>query len=134
MNSYINTKDFLEAIECADTDIIADYGPFYGTECGYSRDRIKEIIASLPQQSVVQTESHMDIKRLCENIFEITCVATRLLDSNEIAVDDSRVLFNSVVQFALDFEKQFDPENDNYLLEIEDYAERRLLSEFRPED
>lgn len=134
MNSYINTKDFLEAIECADTDIIADYGPFYGTECGYSRDRIKEIIASLPQQSVVQTESHMDIKRLCENIFEITCVATRPLDSNEIAVDDSRVLFNSVVQFALDFEKQFDPENDNYLLEIEDYAERRLLSEFRPED
>lgn len=71
---------------------------------------------------------------LFENIFEITCVTTRLLDSNEIAVDDSRVLFNSVVQFALDFEKQFDPENDNYLLEIEDYAERRLLSEFRPED
>ena len=69
-----------------------------------------------------------------ENIFEITCVASRLLDSNEIAVDDSRVLFNSVVQFALDFEKHFDPENDNYLLEIEDYAERRLLSEFRPED
>lgn len=130
LNSYINTNDFLEAIECADTDIIADYGPFYGTECGYSKDRIREIIASLPQQSVV----HMDTKRLCENIFEITCVATRLLDSNEIAVDDSRVLFNSVVQFALDFEKQFDPENDNYLLEIEDYAERRLLSEFRPED
>ena len=130
MNSYINTSDFLEAIECADTDIIADYGPFYGTECGYSKDRIREIIASLPQQSVV----HMDTKRLCENIFEITCVATRLLDSNEIAVDDSRDLFVSVVQIALDFEKQFDPENDNYLLEIEDYAERRLLSEFRPED
>lgn len=74
------------------------------------------------------------IENIFENIFEITCVATRLLDSNEIAVDDSRVLFNSVVQFALDFEKQFDPENDNYLLEIEDYAERRLLSEFRPED
>lgn len=75
-----------------------------------------------------------EVKMLFENIFEITCVATRLLDSNEIAVDDSRVLFNSVVQFALDFEKQFDPENDNYLLKIEDYAERRLLSEFRPED
>ena len=75
-----------------------------------------------------------EVKMLFENIFEITCVATRLLDSNEIVVDDSRVLFNSVVQFALDFEKQFDPENDNYLLEIEDYAERRLLSEFRPED
>lgn len=75
-----------------------------------------------------------EVKMLFENIFEITCVATRLLDSNEIAVDDSRVLFNSVVQFALDFEKQFDPENDNYLLEIEDYAERRLLSDFHPED
>lgn len=75
-----------------------------------------------------------EVKMLFENIFEITCVATRLLDSNEIAVDDSRDLFVSVVQIALDFEKQFDPENDYYLLEIEDYAERRLLSEFRPED
>lgn len=75
-----------------------------------------------------------EVKMLFENIFEITCVATRLLDSNEIAVDDSRDLFVSVVQIALDFEKQFDPENANYLLEIEDYAERRLLSEFRPED
>lgn len=75
-----------------------------------------------------------EVKMLFENIFEITCVATRLLDSNEIAVDDSRDLFVSVVQIALDFEKQFDPENDYYLLAIEDYAERRLLSEFRPED
>ena len=67
-------------------------------------------------------------------LFEITCVAIRLLDSNEIAVDDSHVLFTSVVQFALDFEKQFDPENDNYLLEIEEYAERRLKKEFSPDD
>lgn len=134
MNSYINTKDFLEAIECADTDIIADYGPFYGTECGYSRDRIKEIIASLPQQSVVQTESYMDTKRLCENIFEITCVAAHLLGSNEIAVEDSRDLFAAVLQAAAEFEHLSDPQSGDYLLEIEAYAEKRLVGKFSPEE
>ena len=74
------------------------------------------------------------IENIFENIFEITCVATRLLDSNEIAVEDSRDLFTSVVQIALEFENQFDPENGDYYLEIEGYAERRLLSEFHPED
>ena len=71
---------------------------------------------------------------LFENIFEITCVATRLLDSNEITVDDSRDLFVSVVQIALEFENQFDPENGDYHLEIEEYAERRLKKELSPED
>ena len=69
-----------------------------------------------------------------ENIFETACVATLLLDSNEITVEDSRYLFTSVVQIAFEFEKQFNPGYGDYILKIKDYAERRLKKEFPPED
>lgn len=45
---YIEKAKLVEAFANADTDITADYGPDYGSESGYSRDRVAEIIESVP--------------------------------------------------------------------------------------
>lgn len=45
---YIEKDKLIAAFANADTDITADYGPDYGSESGYSRDRITEIINSVP--------------------------------------------------------------------------------------
>ena len=45
---YIEKSKLIEAFANADTDITADYGPDYGSESGYSRDRVAEIIESVP--------------------------------------------------------------------------------------
>ena len=87
-----------------------------------------------PKTDTFPDEAMETLINIFENIFETACVATLLLDSNEITVEDSRYLFTSVVQIAFEFEKQFDPGYGDYILKIKDYAERRLLSEFRPED
>lgn len=44
MDDLISRKALLEAIENADTDITADYGEYYGSESGFSRESIKNII------------------------------------------------------------------------------------------
>ena len=45
---YIEKSKLIEAFANADTDISADYGPDYGSESGYSRDKVAEIIESVP--------------------------------------------------------------------------------------
>lgn len=45
---YIEKDKLVKAFADADTDITADYGPDYGSECGYSHDRVTEIIESVP--------------------------------------------------------------------------------------
>lgn len=47
MAEYIKREDAIKSFLDADTDIMADYGPDYGIECGFSRDRVKEILDSL---------------------------------------------------------------------------------------
>ncbi|MBM6927245.1 hypothetical protein [Pseudoflavonifractor phocaeensis] len=45
---YVEKDKLIAAFANADTDIIADYGPEYGSESGYSRDKVLEVIESVP--------------------------------------------------------------------------------------
>lgn len=54
MAEYIKREDAIKSFLDADTDIMADYGPDYGIECGFSRDRVKEILGSLLAADVAE--------------------------------------------------------------------------------
>lgn len=54
MAEYIKREDAIKSFLDADTDIMADYGPDYGIECGFSRDRVKEILDSLLAADVAE--------------------------------------------------------------------------------
>lgn len=69
-------------------------------------------------------------EKLLENVFEITQIAMILERKDKIVVEDSKSLFNSVVQIAKDFEEQFDEWEDDYYAEIDNFAEARLIEDF----
>lgn len=52
MAEYINKLLLIKLIEDADCDVMADYGYEYGTEWGFSRDSIKNIIRNYPPADV----------------------------------------------------------------------------------
>lgn len=54
MAEYIKREDAIKSFLDADTDIMADYGPDYGAEWGFSRDRVKEILDTLPSADVAE--------------------------------------------------------------------------------
>lgn len=54
MAEYIKREDAIKSFLDADTDIMADYGPDYGAEWGFSRDRVKEILGSLLAADVAE--------------------------------------------------------------------------------
>ena len=45
---YIDKAVLIKAIEEACCDVMADYGPEYGVECGFSREAIKKIVQDCP--------------------------------------------------------------------------------------
>ena len=65
-------------------------------------------------------------KLLCENVFELSAMAEELQIIGSITVEDSRELFYLVLDWAEEFEKQFDPETQDYLTEIESFGRRKL--------
>ena len=68
---------------------------------------------------------------LCENVFELSAMAEELQIIGSITVEDSRELFYLVLDWAEEFEKQFDPETQDYLTEIESFGRRKLLGTFQ---
>lgn len=69
-------------------------------------------------------------EKLLENVFEITQVAMILERKDKIVVEDSKSLFDSVVQIAKDFENQFDEWEGDYYADIYNFAEVRLMADF----
>ena len=70
-------------------------------------------------------------KLLCENVFELSALAEELQIIGSITVEDSRELFYLVLDWAEEFEKQFDPETQDYLTEIESFGRRKLFGAFQ---
>ena len=68
---------------------------------------------------------------LLENAVEIGQSAAFLERDGKIVVNDSKELAMSCVRLAKQFEEQFDPDVGDYYLEIEDFAQRKLIEEFR---
>ena len=69
-------------------------------------------------------------EKLLKNVFEITQIAMILERKDKIVVEDSKSLFDSVVQIAKDFDKQFDEWEGDYYADIDNFAEARLIEDF----
>lgn len=52
MAEYIEREALFRAFENADPDVMADYGPEYGSEWGFSRDTISAVIGNIPAADV----------------------------------------------------------------------------------
>ena len=72
-------------------------------------------------------------KLLCENVFELSAMAEELQIIGSITVEDSRELFYLVLDWAEEFERQFDPDTQDYLTEMESFGRRKLLGTFQTE-
>lgn len=72
-------------------------------------------------------------KLLCENVFELSAMAEELQIIGSITVEDSRELFYLVLDWAEEFEKQFDPETQDYLTEMESFGRCKLFGTYRTE-
>lgn len=72
-------------------------------------------------------------KLLCENVFELSAMTEELQITGSITVEDSRELFYLVLDWAEEFEKQFDPDTQDYLTEMESFGRRKLLGTFQTE-
>ena len=51
---FIDKSVLIKAIEEADCDVMADYGPEYGAEWGFSREAIKNIVQDCPTAEVAE--------------------------------------------------------------------------------
>lgn len=54
MKDYIERAAILQAIEESEPDVMADYGEYYGSEWGFSRSKLSEIIRGMPAAYVVE--------------------------------------------------------------------------------
>lgn len=54
MTEYIERAAILQAIEESEPDVMADYGEYYGSEWGFSRSKLSEIIRGMPAADVVE--------------------------------------------------------------------------------
>ena len=48
MSDLIDRAELLDAFEDADADVMADYGYEYGSECGFSRCAVRDVINNAP--------------------------------------------------------------------------------------
>lgn len=65
MKEYIDKEKLIKVIEEADCDVLADYGPEYGTEWGFSREAIKNIVQNFPAIDAAEVRpeaSDMDVQ------------------------------------------------------------------------
>ena len=74
------------------------------------------------------------IVKLCENVFEISCLAVYLQQDGLIFYDDSRDLFQEILWIAKSFEQEWNhSENSDmdYIESIQEYAKVKLLETFK---
>ena len=62
MKEYIERAAILQAIEESEPDVMADYGEYYGSEWGFSRSKLSEIIRGMPAADVVEVRHARWIK------------------------------------------------------------------------
>ncbi len=74
--------------------------------------------------------------KLCENVFEISCLAVYLQQDDLIFYDDSRDLFQEILWIAKSFEQEWN-HNENsdvdYIESIQAYAKAKLMEAFKTE-
>lgn len=71
------------------------------------------------------------LTRLCENVFELSATAERLRIDRAITVKDSRELFHCVLDWAKEFEQDYDPNGgEDYLMSIETFGNQKILETF----
>lgn len=71
--------------------------------------------------------------RLCETVFDITTVSCWLQSRGKIVCDDSREMFFSILHLANKFEESFNPDTQDYMESVEEYAEEELIKRYSPE-
>ena len=77
--------------------------------------------------------------RLCETVYDITLNAQHMLETKEIEVDDSRDLYYTILQLAIEFEREHPgPWEDgeyptDYIDLIDEYASEKLTEFYRKE-
>lgn len=72
--------------------------------------------------------------RICENVFELSRIAECMEIDGAIEAEDSRELFYCILDWAEEFEKQFDPHGkENYQWCIEAFADRKLRENYQQE-
>jgi len=69
--------------------------------------------------------------RIAECVFDITYVADVFINEGKIAPpEDSRELYQKILDLAYEFEDEYDEMKDDYLTKITDFAEKRIMEEF----
>lgn len=75
--------------------------------------------------------------RLCECVYDISMEAAGMIATGKIYCEDSRELFYTIQKLAEDFEREWkqlhDNDEDDYIEEILDYAEKKLLDLYKCE-
>lgn len=77
--------------------------------------------------------------RLCETVYDITLAAQHMLEFGEVESDDSRGLFSSILQWAIEFEREHPgpwDETDypaDYMELIDNYAYEKLMKAYGKE-
>jgi len=93
---------------------------------GHQRDPLAEM-HHLDQPRVLRPWT----VRMCETVFDIALNAQHLCETNRIAVEDSRELFASILQWAREFEAKYhDEQGWDYIGRIDEYAEDVLLAQY----
>ncbi len=89
-DGYINRKALLELFEEADTDIVADYGELEGCDHGFSLQKVREIIDSMPfADAATKPEVSLIGCNEFRNALNKEYLATkRLIESGEIHLDN----------------------------------------------
>ena len=82
------------------------------------------------------SELNDSVTDLCETVYDITTVASMLIQQGRIHVEDSRELFHAILDMANEF-AAYEAETVaktgeklDYMSEVEEFAERELLKEF----
>ncbi len=71
------------------------------------------------------------VDKLCESVYDISCMAQHLVEQHQIEVENSRELFDSILYWAREFETAHqhewgDDEHGDYIDTIDGFAEEKL--------
>lgn len=86
-------------------------------------------------------ESSLKESCLCETVFDMTLVASAMLNDKEIECQDSRDLAASIYLWACEFEEMWEQEKieddkrrgtetKDYLLEVDEFATKKLIDAY----
>lgn len=81
------------------------------------------------------------VVRMCETVYDITLNAQHMCETGRIEVEDSRELFGSIMQWAIEFEGKYpgpweagDGGTIDYIDLVNEFAEAKLFESYGKED